>query len=124
MKTIGICIPTYERPEFLRRCLASIIDQANGLPIEIFVADDSCSDVNDVVIGEATRRFPALRHRKNETNLGINENIRHVVDIADIRPDAEILVRQLLAEQRDQFFRQRAARDDENAQTPASATSR
>ena len=83
MKTIGICIPTYKRPEFLRRCLASIIDQANGLPIEIFVADDSCSDVNDAVIGEATRRFPALRHRKNETNLGINENIRHVVDIAD-----------------------------------------
>ena len=83
MKTIGICIPTYKRPDFLRRCLASIVDQADGLPIAIFVADDSCSDVNDAVIGEAARRFPALQHRKNETNLGINENIRHVVEIAD-----------------------------------------
>ena len=35
MKTIGICIPTYKRPDFLRRCLASIIDQADGLPVEI-----------------------------------------------------------------------------------------
>ena len=83
MKTIGICIPTYKRPDFLRRCLASIIDQADGLPIEICVADDSCSDVNDAVIGEAARRFPALRRLKNETNLGINENIRRVVGMAD-----------------------------------------
>ncbi len=32
---------------------------------------------------EAALRFPALRHRKNETNLGINENIRRVVEMAD-----------------------------------------
>ena len=83
MKTIGICIPTYKRPDFLRRCLASIIDQADGLPVRIFVADDSCSDANDAVLREAALRFPALRHRKNETNLGINENIRRVVGMAD-----------------------------------------
>ena len=83
MKSIGICIPTYKRPDFLRQCLASIIDQADGLPVEIFVADDSCSDVNDAVIREAALRFPALRHRKNGTNLGINENIRRVVEMAD-----------------------------------------
>src|SRR5687768_13591003 len=83
MKSIGICIPTYKRPEFLRRCLASIIDQADGLPVSIFVADDSCSDANDAVIREAALRFPALRHRKNDTNLGINENIRRVVGMAD-----------------------------------------
>jgi len=83
MKTIGICIPTYKRPDFLRRCLDSILDQANGLPVEIFVADDSCSDVNDEVIRAAALRFPALRHRRNETNLGINENIRRVVEMAD-----------------------------------------
>ena len=83
MKTIGICIPTYKRPDFLRRCLASIIDQADGLPVQIFVADDSCSDANDEVLREAALRFPALRHRKNETNLGINENIRRVVEMAD-----------------------------------------
>ena len=83
MKTIGICIPTYKRPDFLRRCLASIIDQADGLPVQIFVADDSCSDANDAVLSEAVLRFPALTHRKNETNLGINENIRRVVEMAD-----------------------------------------
>ena len=83
MKTIGICIPTYKRPDFLRRCLASIIDQADGLPVQIFVADDSCSDANDAVLREAALRFPALRHQKNEANLGINENIRRVVEMAD-----------------------------------------
>ena len=35
------------------------------------------------MIRAAALRFPALHHRRNETNLGINENIRRVVETAD-----------------------------------------
>ena len=83
MKTLGVCIPTYRRPEFLARCLASIIDQAGDLAVEVFVADDSCSDVNTSVIEAARSRFPTLRYHRNDSNLGINENIRRVVELAD-----------------------------------------
>ena len=83
MKTIGICIPTYRRPEFLARCLASIGEQTANLAVEVFVADDSCSDVNASVIEAARARLPRLRYYRNDRNLGINENIRHVVELAD-----------------------------------------
>ena len=46
MKRIRMCIPTYKRPDFLGRCLGLISDQTDSLPVEVFVADDSCSDVN------------------------------------------------------------------------------
>ena len=83
MKTIGICIPTYRRPAYLAKCLDSIIDQAQGLPVKLFVADDSCSDINAEVIRRATSRFAGLDWQRNPVNLGINENIRRVIDCAD-----------------------------------------
>lgn len=81
--TLGICIPAYRRPEFLRKCLASIIEQSRNLPVRIFVADDSLTDVNAEVLTDARAGFPALHFEANSRNLGINENIRRVVDMSD-----------------------------------------
>jgi glycosyltransferase involved in cell wall biosynthesis len=83
MKTLGICIPTYRRPEFLARCLDSIIGQMEGLPVSIYIADDACSDVNAEVIGRARERCPRIVYVRNAENLGINENIRKVIGMAD-----------------------------------------
>ena len=83
MKTLGICIPTFRRPDFLARCLESAIRQSQGLALKIFVADDSCTDVNRDVIAAASSRFGELHYERNLVNLGINENIRRVVAMAD-----------------------------------------
>lgn len=82
-KTLGICIPTFRRPHLLVRCLESAIQQSAGLPLRIFVADDSCSDVNRDVVAAASSRFGELYYARNPTNLGINENIRRVVELAN-----------------------------------------
>jgi glycosyltransferase involved in cell wall biosynthesis len=81
MTTLGICIPTYKRPEFLKRCVESAVYSSKGLPIKIYIADDSISDVNKDVINELQSKYPFIHVKYNEINLGIDDNIQCVVDM-------------------------------------------
>lgn len=83
MKTLAICIPTYRRPELLRRCILSAIAAAETCPIEIVVADDSLSDANAAVLRELTQAYPFVRWYRNQKNLGIDLNIQHAVDLCE-----------------------------------------
>jgi glycosyltransferase involved in cell wall biosynthesis len=83
MKTLGICIPTYERPALLRRCVLSAVESAQGRPIRIFIADDSVAETNDAVYAELRTLGTDLHVRRNARNLGIDANIQRAVDICD-----------------------------------------
>lgn len=81
MTTLGICIPTYKRPDFLRRCVLSAIASAEGRPLRIFIADDSVTDTNAAVLAELTAAYSFVQVHLNTKNLGIDANIQHVVDL-------------------------------------------
>ena len=83
MKTLGICIPTYKRPDFLRRCVLSAISSAEGRPIRIFIADDSTNDTNDQVISELQAAHSCVQAHRNVVNLGIDANIQQAVALCD-----------------------------------------
>ena len=83
MTTLGICIPTYRRPEFLRRCILSAIASAQGQPIRIFVADDAVDGTNDAVLAALRAAHPFIEAHRNPANLGIDGNIQHAVDLCD-----------------------------------------
>lgn len=83
MTSLGICIPTYKRPDFLRRCVLSAITSANGRPLRIFIADDSVSDINAALLLELTTVHPFVQVNRNQRNLGIDANIQRVVDLCD-----------------------------------------
>lgn len=83
MTTLGICIPTYKRPEFLKRCVLSVLESAGGCPVRIFIADDSMDETNSTVYPELhALTNPVVVHR-NVTNLGIDDNIQRAVDLCD-----------------------------------------
>lgn len=84
---LGIAIPTYRRPEQLRRCLRSIIHSASAAshPIPIHVADDSIDDTNLGVMRELQAAYPLLVHHRNARNLGIDGNIVNSVNLCQAR---------------------------------------
>jgi glycosyltransferase involved in cell wall biosynthesis len=85
---LGIAIPTYKRPDQLRRCLLSIVRsiRAAGTPeVPIHVADDSCDETNVAVLAELRQQYPHLFHHRNPKNLGIDGNILHSVDLCQAR---------------------------------------
>lgn len=79
---LSISIPTYKRPEELKRNLNSIMTQAKQCNVGVYVFDDSCSDVNDGVYEEYVNEnnFTVVR---NEKNVGIDRNILNAAALPD-----------------------------------------
>lgn len=82
---LAICIPTYRRPDQLRRCLESTIRSAAPHSVAIVVADDSTDDTNVELMEELRGAYPLLFHHRNVSNLGIDGNILHSVDLCPAR---------------------------------------
>ncbi len=81
--TLGICIPTYKRPDFLRRCVLSALDAAGDRPVRVFIADDSMDETNTALYAELRTRSEAITVHRNPINLGIDDNIQQAVDLCD-----------------------------------------
>ncbi len=82
---LGIAIPTYRRPDQLRRCVGSIIRSAAAHDVSIHIADDSTDDTNVGVIEELRARYARIVHHRNAKTLGIDGNIVHAVDLCESR---------------------------------------
>ena len=70
-KLLGICIPTYKRPDQLKLCIESIIQAARPFDVPIFIADDSVDTTNHAVLNHLARDYPHLFITANDENLGI-----------------------------------------------------
>jgi glycosyltransferase involved in cell wall biosynthesis len=80
-KKASVVIPAYNQPDYLRRALASTIEQTHR-PVEIIVSDD-CSPVR---LEPIVREFAAaqdhqltLRFYRQSRNLGVMDNFRFTV---------------------------------------------
>ena len=82
---LGICIPTYKRPDQLECCVQSIIRSIGDRTIPIFISDDSTDDTNVAVIARLQAGYPHIFHDRNPANLGIDRNILKSVDLCSCR---------------------------------------
>ncbi|MBV9486977.1 MAG: glycosyltransferase family 2 protein [Frankiaceae bacterium] len=68
---ISVVIPTYERPDLLRRCLAALAAQDLAPDrFEVVVVDDGSGPEVRTVLEEASTRSPQLRWLAQATNQG------------------------------------------------------
>jgi GT2 family glycosyltransferase len=64
---VSVCIANWNCQDMLRACLESLLDQPQGVGLEVIVADNASGDgAGDMV----AREFPEVRLRRNSTNLG------------------------------------------------------
>lgn len=82
---LGVSIPTYKRPEQLRRCLVSVIGAASPYDVPIYILDDSGDDTNLEAVAEMRRTYGLIYHIRHASNLGIDRNILYSVDACDCR---------------------------------------
>lgn len=83
MTSLGICIPTYKRPAYLRRCVLSALEAACDRPLRIFIADDAMDETNATLYEELQALSSSVVVHKNPVNLGIDDNIQRAVDLCD-----------------------------------------
>ena len=72
---LSICIPSYNRAELLRECLASVIPQVlNYTEVEVIVSDNASPDHTQEVVEAFQEQYPQLRAYRNSENLGYTGN--------------------------------------------------
>ena len=79
---ISICIPQYNRIQFLLKSLRQI-EMQEYPNIEIVISDDGSTDdtVSEIKKLQQDYKYPVLFH-KNEVNLGYDRNYRKCVELA------------------------------------------
>jgi glycosyltransferase involved in cell wall biosynthesis len=76
---VSVIIPTYNRPDYLRSAIASVLQQSFQ-NIEIIVSDDgSASDPRPLVEAFQDER---IRYRRSASNLGVAWNVTHALKMA------------------------------------------
>ncbi len=80
---LGISIPTYKRPEDLRKCVHSCLQAGEAHGISITLIDDAGDDTNAALFAELQARSPLIKLHRNPQNLGIDRNIQRAVDVCD-----------------------------------------
>jgi len=79
--TIGI--PTYNREQFLRKCLENIYSQVGNDPrIEVLVCDNDSADNTCTIIDEYKQKYKTLVYYKNPANIGVSKNIQKVLELS------------------------------------------
>lgn len=85
-KLLSICIPTYNRANFLNEALNSIVGQLNDdlkQKIEIVVCDNASHDFTGEVVQRLQVKYPGIiKYHRNNQNIGFDANVLAVVDQA------------------------------------------
>lgn len=81
---LSVCIPTYNRGEFIGQTIQSIIDAAEGIDgIEIAISDNGSTDNTREVIEYYRRKFPNITYFCWDKNVGFDRNLLNVIEIAN-----------------------------------------
>jgi len=78
---LSICIPTYNRAQFLRQALESVILQADER-VEIVVVDGASPDNTTEVVSAYKQVFQNLVYCRGEKNLGVDRDMARCIELA------------------------------------------
>ncbi len=83
---LSICIPTYNRANFLKECLEKIVVQfdVNALNhIEIIISDNDSSDNTTDMVEGYIKKYRNIKYFKNANNIWWNANVIKVTEYAN-----------------------------------------
>jgi glycosyltransferase involved in cell wall biosynthesis len=75
-ETVTIVIPTYKRPQKLRRAIQSVLDQTFK-DFKILVFDNASSDETAAIVSELKSKDPRVEYFCHERNIGMFNNFNH-----------------------------------------------
>ena len=82
IKLLSICIPTFNRPALLKRCILSVINQNFGrfFDLEIIISDDSINDSSQKEIKDLLDTHSYISYRRNENDPSIHKESKQAAN--------------------------------------------
>jgi len=85
-KILSICIPTYNRALYLKKCINSIVtqlDESLSNKVELIVLDNNSTDNTENIVFNFIEQGFNVNYIKNEINIGADGNITKAFDVAN-----------------------------------------
>ncbi|MEM3585169.1 MAG: glycosyltransferase family 2 protein [Candidatus Woesearchaeota archaeon] len=84
MKKLSICIPTYNRANFLRRLLDTCIKESAGIEefVEVCISDNGSTDETKKVLKTYANKSKIIKYKLNSENKGFDSNLISVLSMA------------------------------------------
>jgi glycosyltransferase involved in cell wall biosynthesis len=76
--TLTVVIPTYRRPEMLRRAIASVVRQRSGARVSVY--DNGADRETKQVTEDFARHGHAVHYHAHDRNIGANANFAYALD--------------------------------------------
>jgi hypothetical protein len=70
---VTVAVPTFQRPEGLRRCIDSILAQDHPA-VEIIISDNASADRTEELCRDYAAREPSITYLRRESNVGATAN--------------------------------------------------
>jgi len=82
---LSICIPTYNRQEYLKQCLDSIVNQKgfDTEKIEIVISDNASPDKTNLLVKEYQKKYKNITYSRNDQNIWAILNLINIPDKAN-----------------------------------------
>lgn len=81
MKTIGVCIVTYNEEKYIAQAIESVLGQECDANVVAYVGNDCSTDATGAICRDYADRFPGrVVCLENEHNLGLVGNTKSVLD--------------------------------------------
>lgn len=71
---LSVCIPTFNRAQYIGLAIDSVLAQSAGLPVEVVVCDNASTDDTEALVRSVMAQHPNVRYERNEVNLGADGN--------------------------------------------------
>jgi len=116
---LSICIPTYNRENYLKQLLDNILKQLNDLKnyeIEICISDNASTDNTKELVFEYKSKYSRITYFRWDRNMGADANYLKVIEIASgeycwflgsddlIVPDAIVIILSKIKENNDIYL--------------------
>ena len=79
---LSICIPTFNRAEYIESTLQKILEQ-NCLGLQVVVADNASSDNTESIVEQYIEKGLAIKYFRWPENMGADNNYRKVAELAE-----------------------------------------
>lgn len=79
---LSICIPTFNRAEYIGSTLQKILEQ-NCTALQVVVADNASSDNTELIVDQYIEMGLAIKYFRWPKNMGADNNYRKVAELAE-----------------------------------------
>lgn len=80
-KILSISIPTFNRPEVLKKNILLMLEELKTYSIAIYISDDSNDDKTEIMVGQLQKIYKYIFYSKNVERLGHDKNIFHTLSL-------------------------------------------